>query len=72
MAWPQEAGYWQHRARAAFRAGQPAAPAAVSAGVGVLVLCAYVVAWARFRIEAREWWDEVLEGMPGLGGGSKP
>jgi len=58
-------------ARAAFRAGQPAAPAAVSAGVGVLVLCAYVVAWARFRVEAREWWDEMLEGIPGVGGGSK-
>jgi hypothetical protein len=56
-------------ARAAFRSDQSASAAAVAAGVGVLLLCAYVVAWARFRIEAREWWDEFLEGIPGLGGG---
>src|SRR5207253_718444 len=58
-------------ARAAFRDGQPATAAAVSAGVGVLLLCAFVVSWARFRIEAREWWDDALEGIPGLGSGGK-
>ena len=57
-------------ARQAFREGT-ASPAgsAVAAGIAVLIVVGLGVAWVRFRIEAREWWDSALAGV--TGGGKK-
>ena len=48
-------------ARTAARNNAPAAPAALAAGAGVLILFALVCAWVRMRSRIHAWWKAQME-----------